>query len=187
MRYLLLPIVALMPLATMPAFAQPVSQHASNIAGMPIHSKIAPALPTVDLGPNATAGDYLHAAAKALTNHQTGLAQHALENAETLLLTRSVAHGAANTPDESQAVQNISAARRALGANDLTQSLDLVQKTIPMTEQASAGATMATPAAPGTMPATPPGVRAPAMPPATTAKPMPGAMPATPPAPASKY
>ncbi|MGH7079640.1 MAG: hypothetical protein ACREFU_16280, partial [Acetobacteraceae bacterium] len=118
MRYLLLPLVALMPLATMPAFAQPVSQHASNIAGMPIHSRIAPALPSVDLGPNATAGDYLRAAAKALTDHQTGLAQHALENAETLLLTRSVPHNAANAPDQSQAVQNISQARRALGAND---------------------------------------------------------------------
>lgn len=178
MRYLLLPLVALMPLATMPAFAQPVSQHASNIAGMPIHSKIAPPLPSVDLGPNATATDYLHAAAKALTNHQTGLAQQALENAETLLLTRSVAHGAANAPDESQAVQNISAARRALGANDLTQSLDLVQKTIPMTEQANAGGTMApppAPATPGAIPATPPGVRAPAMPPATTAPTMPPA------------
>lgn len=140
MRYLLLPLVALVPLATMPALAQPVSHDASNIAGMAIHSTVAPPLPSVGLGPNATAADFLEAAAKALTNNQTGVAQQALENAETLLLTRSVPYGTGGTPDQNRAVGNISAARRALGANDLTQALDLVQKTIPMTQQPTAGA-----------------------------------------------
>jgi len=114
---------------------EPLSPGASNINGGDTRSLIAPALPSVDLGPNATAVDYLQAAQTALAASQTGRAQAALENAETLLLTRSVALDATGNPDQHPAVRNISAALQALGNNDLQDAMNLVQQTIPMAER----------------------------------------------------
>jgi hypothetical protein len=123
---------------TLPS-VEPYSQRASNLPGMPIHSEIAPALPSVDLGPNATATDYLEAARSALAADQTGRAQSALENAETLLLTRSVALGATGNPDDNPAVRNVNAALQSLGSNDIQGAMNLVEQTIPMTQQATLG------------------------------------------------
>lgn len=123
---------------TLPS-VEPYSQRASNLPGMPIHSEIAPALPSVDLGPNATATDYLQAARSALAANQTGRAQSALENAETLLLTRSVALGATGNPDDNPAVRNVNAALQSLGSNDIQGAMNLVEQTIPMTQQATLG------------------------------------------------
>jgi hypothetical protein len=78
---------------------EPYSNRASNINSADTHSVIAPALPAVNLGPNATAADYLKAALNALAANRTGQAQTALENAETLLLTRSVPEGTTGMPD----------------------------------------------------------------------------------------
>jgi hypothetical protein len=91
-------------------------------------------LPAVDVGSNATATTYLHVALNALAAEQTGRAQVALEDAETLLLTRSVAQGAVNTADQNPAVNNIDVALQSLAANNLTDAMSLVQQTIPMTE-----------------------------------------------------
>jgi len=113
---------------------EPLSSDASNINGADTRSMIAPALPSVDLGPNATAVDYLQAAQAALAATQTGRAQSALENAETLLLTRSVALGTTDNPDQRPAVRNISAALQALASNDIQDAMNLVQQTIPMAE-----------------------------------------------------
>jgi hypothetical protein len=72
---------------------EPLSSGATNINGVDTRSVIAPALPSVDLGANATAVDYLQAAQAAPAANQTGRAQSALEKAAMLLLTRSVRLG----------------------------------------------------------------------------------------------
>jgi len=120
--------------ASLPS-VEPLSPDASNINGADTRSRIAPALPSVDLGPNATAVDYLQAAQAALATDQTGRAQSALENAETLLLTRSVALDTTGNPDQHPAVRNISAALQALANNDIQGAMNLVQQTIPLAER----------------------------------------------------
>jgi hypothetical protein len=147
MRSLALSFVALTAAAAMPAVAQPVSHRASNIQGMPIHSTIAPQLPAVGLPPGSSPTRYLEAARRALSAHQTGRAQQALESAETRWLTRSVPAGAQQTPYGGPVVQNIRAARQALGQNDIQRALSLVQQTIPMTQQAEAAPMEASPVA----------------------------------------
>jgi hypothetical protein len=121
---------------------EPLSRSASNINGSDTRSVIAPALPSTDLGPNAGPTAYLQAAQSALAANETGRAQEALENAETLLLTRSVPQGAAGLPDQSLAVRNVNAALQALGAHDNAQAMNLIQQTIPMTMTASGGPAM---------------------------------------------
>jgi hypothetical protein len=159
MRPLLLAIVTFPTLVGVPAFAQtvqpgpgkvvtgppglpsvePVSRHASNITPNDTRSVIAPALPSSDLGPGATALDYLRAAESALASNQTGQAQAALENAETLLLTRSVPLGATSSPDRNPAVRNINTALQSLGSNDPQRAMNIVRRTIRMTQQAEMG------------------------------------------------
>lgn len=102
-----------------PYGANPYSTKASNLPGSPITSTVAPALPSPDLGPNATVGQYLTVARSALTAGQTGRAQAALEDAETLALTRSVPYSAGAQPDSSPLVKSIDSALQALGSNDL--------------------------------------------------------------------
>jgi hypothetical protein len=118
---------------------QPLSPQASNINGADTRSVIAPALPSAHVGPNASATDYLEAARQALQARQTGRAQSALENAETLLLTRSVPMGATGSPDNNPAVHNVQAALQSLASNDSQGAMNLVQETISMTQQAQAG------------------------------------------------
>jgi hypothetical protein len=114
---------------------EPQSLGASNINGADTRSVIAPALPSVDVGPNATAVDYLQVAQSALAADQTGRAQSALENAETMLLTRSVPLGTTADPDQNPAIANISAALRALANSDIQAAMNLVQQAVPMAEQ----------------------------------------------------
>ena len=102
-----------------PYGANPYSTKASNLPGSPITSTVAPALPSPDLGPNATVGQYLTVARSALTAGQTGRAQAALEDAETLALTRSVPYSAGGQPASSPLVKTINSALQALGSNDL--------------------------------------------------------------------
>jgi hypothetical protein len=117
---------------------EPLSRRASNINSSDTRSVIAPALPSTDLGPNAGPADYLQAAQSALAANETGRAQEALENAETLLLTRSVPQGATDQADQRPAVRNVNAALQALGAHDNAQAMNLIQQTIPMTNQMTA-------------------------------------------------
>lgn len=120
---------------------EPLSRGASNINSMDTRSTIAPALPSTNLGPNATASDYLRAAQNALAAGQTGRAQEALENAETRLLTRSVPMGAGGQPDQNPAVNNINSALQSLGSHDVQGAMRIVQQTIPMTDQMQTAAT----------------------------------------------
>lgn len=113
-------MLAGMALAAQPVFAaNPTSIHASNLPTSTITSTVAPALPPTGLGADATVGQNLSVAHAALAEGKTGLAQHALENAATLALTRSVTWGAGGTPDSSPLVKNISQALSALGSHDL--------------------------------------------------------------------
>ena len=113
---------------------EPRSRDASNINGMDTRSEIAPALPPVDLGAGATAVDYLQTARAALAANQAGRAQSALENAETLLLTRSVPLGATGNPDQSPAVSHVHAALQALANRDMQAAMELVERAIPLAE-----------------------------------------------------
>lgn len=107
-------------LAAQPGFAaNPTSTKASNLPTSTITSPIAPQLPSTGLSSGATIGQILAVARSALQEGKTGLAQEAIENAETLALTRSVTFGTANVADTSSLVQNLSQARDALGKNDL--------------------------------------------------------------------
>lgn len=111
------------PATTPPIYGpNPTSTKASNIGPADTTSPIAPELPATGLSSNATVKQYLGVARTALTSGQTGIAQHALENAETLALTRSVPYRAGATPDSSQLVQEIQSALQALGNDDLARA-----------------------------------------------------------------
>lgn len=128
---------------------QPLVHRPTNLNAATTHSEISPALPTPDLGPNASAGDYLRAAQSALSRNQLGLAQSCIENAQTLLLTRSVPQGAVNTPDSSPGINNLTQALQALANHDTPTAMNLVQQTLSMTMTAQGGP-------PGMMPPPPP-------------------------------
>jgi hypothetical protein len=114
---------------------EPYSTSATHTPGSSPRSEVAPALPSVDVGVNPTANDYLKAALAALSARQTGKAQAAIENAETLLHTRSVPLGAGGTPDQSPAVRNLSQALQKLGSHDVKGASDLVRHTLASTQQ----------------------------------------------------
>lgn len=100
----------------------PASAHASNIDRADTRSEIAPRLPTPAAGMDGGAAQYIHDAQRALSSGKTGLAQEALERAETRLLDRSVAAGMTNTPTDNPMVAHIEAARQALGHHDLAEA-----------------------------------------------------------------
>ncbi|HJS87830.1 MAG TPA: hypothetical protein VJ779_20450 [Acetobacteraceae bacterium] len=126
------------PLQELPAppSRQPMVHHPTNILGSQPHSVISPSLPPVGLGPNATATEYLAVAESAVNRRQGGVAQSALENAETYLLNRSVPMGAVNQPDQSPAVQTISNALETLARGDWAQTRQLIQQAMQQAQQA---------------------------------------------------
>ena len=77
-------------------------------------------------------------AAEALAQNQTGLAQSALEHAETRLLDRSVPLFQTDAPSANPAVKLISQARQALGAGDLASARALVAQAQPIVAQEEA-------------------------------------------------
>ncbi len=97
----------------------PASMKASNISESDSHSPIAPHFPQPRGGMNAGPQGYLRDADRALAMHHTGEAQQALEMAETRLLDRSTPVNMAGQPSQSPMVQQVSQARRALGAGDI--------------------------------------------------------------------
>src|ERR1700752_3044759 len=126
MRSAVMSLVALLSFAAVPAGAQPAVPAGPDkvVTGAPSlpsveplsHSAISsadtgsvipPALRSPNPPPDAVAIDYLRAAQSALADGQTGRAQSALKNAETLLLARSVPSGAAGVPDQGATVSNI--------------------------------------------------------------------------------
>jgi hypothetical protein len=98
---------------------EPFATHASNISQADTRSDIAPSLPQPEVGPNAGPASYLRAAEQALHRGQTGLAQNALEMAETRLLDRSVIQGQGGIPDNSHAIRCITSALNDLSRGDI--------------------------------------------------------------------
>ncbi len=102
----------------------PLSTQATNLA--PGRSEgIGSRLPDPTTSGN-TPRDLLAAADRALSRGQTGAAQQALEMAETRILSRTTDPSMAGTPDQQAMVRNISGARRALGARDVTGARQMI-------------------------------------------------------------
>ena len=130
------PPPAAAPIPAQPS-RQPVSHHATNINQSNTRSVISPSLPPTGLGPDADATQNLQVAVTALRNNQTGKAQHALENAQTYLLNRSVLYDQVNHPSSNPTVQTIGSALDALGHGNRAQSLELTSRALTESQQAA--------------------------------------------------
>ncbi len=175
MRHVLLASATLLCLASSPVIAQsampdggpafahepgtgqsgPASTKASNTSGADTRSAIAPHFPQPRGGMNAGPRGYLRAADEALAMHHTGEAQQALEMAETRLLDRSTPVDAAGQPSQDPMVQQVSRARRALGAGDMAAARFAIQMALASAPHGDEGMPMAEP---GTHPAMAPGM-----------------------------
>ena len=104
----------------------PTSSQASNIDRADTRSTIAPRLPSPSVGPNASPEQLLAAARQALRQNRTGVAQQALEMAETRMLDRSTVPDAANQPDADPRVKQVTDALAALSHGDRASAGQLV-------------------------------------------------------------
>ena len=104
----------------------PTSNQASNIDSADTRSLIAPRLPTPPVGEDAPFRAYLSSARQALASGQTGVAQEALERAETRLLDRSVAPSQVNDPIAGPVIQRLGQARHAIAAGDFGGAIGLI-------------------------------------------------------------
>jgi hypothetical protein len=87
---------------------------------------------------NAGPRGYLRDADHALAMNHTGEAQQALEMAETRLLDRSTPVDAAGRPSQDPMVQQVSRARRALGAGDTAGARAAIQMALAAAPQGGA-------------------------------------------------
>ena len=108
----------------------PMSNRASNNAPADARSVIAPRLPDPNVSPDAGPEQYLMVARQALAAHQTGVAQEALERAETRALDRSVAPSRANDPNGEKLIQQITDARNALATGDTGTAMQLIDRAL---------------------------------------------------------
>lgn len=104
----------------------PLSDKAGNIGPGDTRHEYAARLPSPDVNDNAAPRAFLEAARNALASGQTGLAQEALERAETRLLIRSVKPSQANIPSGEPVIRQIAEARHALGNGDRAGCLDKI-------------------------------------------------------------
>jgi hypothetical protein len=111
--------------------SMPMGNRASNIDQRDTRSDIAPNLPSPQVGPNASAVDYLRAADNSLRAGRTGEAQQALEMAQTRLLDRSVPQGQTDNSSNNPAVAQIGEALHALAAGQRMQAMQLIDAAIP--------------------------------------------------------
>ncbi len=100
-------------LLTTPAFAQTTPP-------------IAPALPSPEVDNDSSPLVFLLAARQAINDGKAGMAQEALERAESRALVRSVRPSLAGRPSDRGVVVEIAAARHALEAGDRTTALDKI-------------------------------------------------------------
>ncbi len=110
----------------------PLSSHASNTGSGDVRSTIAPTLPELAVGENATAQQFLRAARAALATGRTGEAQEAMERAQTRLLDRATPLFQTDRPSTHPGVAEISVALRALGAGDRSRALRGIDAAIPL-------------------------------------------------------
>ncbi len=128
-------------LAAGPALAAdaPQSNAASNIGPADTSSAIAPRLPTPPAGDDATIRQYLLDARQALAEGRTGTAQEALERAETRMLDRAVPAPRLHQPNRSPLVEQVTAARQALGMNDTNRALQILDTALSIPPNAPPG------------------------------------------------
>jgi len=84
-------------------------------------------LPAPAIDENAPPLAYIDDALHAIAAHRDGEAMEAIERAESRLLTRSVKPSQARTADQKPLIQQLGEARRALGAGDRLQAVQLLQ------------------------------------------------------------
>ena len=137
----------------------PISGQASHTPGSTPGSTIAPRLPDPAGGDGGSPEQYLHEADRALVMHKTGLAQQALEMAETRLLDRSTLASQASTPDDDPEVQALRRARRALGQRDVHAAQAAIREAL--NDAPGAAGTPTSDVMPPTYPAPPGGLGAP--------------------------
>ena len=121
-------------LAALPATAQnsasPMSNNAGNLmGGMGGMSGTAAKLPIPSVADDS-AQSYLKAARSALAAGKTGMAQEALERAESRLLDRDVAPSQAASPSSDPSVTAISQILQNLGAGKKAEALQLLDALI---------------------------------------------------------
>lgn len=134
----------------------PVSNQASHTPGSAPSSAIAPRLPQPAGGESGSPEQFLHEADRALEMHKTGLAQQALEMAETRMLDRSTLASEASTPDADPEVRALRRAREALGRHELGEAHAAIREALN-----DAPGTGAPPPAPAGYPAAPGGLGTP--------------------------
>lgn len=106
----------------------PRSPTASNIVAGDTRSIIAPTPPEPPVGPNANVQQLLTAANAALASGQTGMADEALERAETNILTRSVLATQVNYASQDPLVSQIEQARFAIGNHDRAGAQQMINQ-----------------------------------------------------------
>lgn len=106
----------------------PRSPNASNINSGDMTSTIAPTPPAPDVPPGSTVSAYLISASQSLSARQTGTADEALEEAETVILQRSVPAGMGNMPSSDPVVAQIEQARQEIGDNNDQGALAIIQQ-----------------------------------------------------------
>lgn len=104
----------------------PRSTRASNIGPSSTGPGVAPTLPQPRIGEGAEPAAYLQTAREALASGQTGLAQQALEMAETQMLHRSVTPGQPPSPSSNSAIATVRGARMLLGDGKIAEALALL-------------------------------------------------------------
>lgn len=110
---------------------EPESRRPSNIDSADTRGEVAPALPMPPVHGNSPEA-YLAAADRALSRHQGGEAQEALERAETRLLDRSVPAGQGNMPERDPRLTQIHDARMALANHDWNAARQNIQQAMNM-------------------------------------------------------
>ena len=117
-------LVATAALVASPALAQQVP--AASVAPADDRADIVQPLPSPMIDDNAPPATFLRAARSALFTGDTGLAQEAMERAESRLLSRAVRPSLASQPSQQPLVAQIEAARNALSSGDRLQAIKLL-------------------------------------------------------------
>lgn len=116
--------------------SEPLVHHPTHLGDQPDRGQISPALPSAQLGPNASVTEDLMTAHRAIQHHRLGLAQEALERANTAALNDYELNLGAQ---QSTTARNIHAALEALGRHDPQMAMNIIEQTVPATQQVGEG------------------------------------------------
>lgn len=119
--------------STPDTLGHPASNHASGTVGAAAHSVIAPRLPTPDVPEGASPGAFLQAARKAVSDGKTGLAEEALERAQTRALDNTQIGPEPASPMSSEMATRIGDARTKLNSGDRQAALAAIDNALLLT------------------------------------------------------